>query len=234
MPGPSFRPILAAIAVAVLFYGLVFGAWILAMGLVMLVVSLVGWLRDARAEYALAERADRSGHLDGLPAPRVPTGTFALFGALFVLGIILNSGIIPSGSANGATGASPAPGGSGAPGGSPAPGGSAAPGGSPAPGGSGDGQPPAADVTVTAEGIAFDTATLSTTAGKPFTIAFQNKDAGIPHDIEIVDAGGAILCEGETITGVANTVYTVSPLGAGTYKFQCKWHPNMVGELTAK
>ena len=112
MPGPSFRPIVAAVAVAAMFYGLVFGGWLLAMGLIMLVVSLVGWLRDARAEYALAERADISGHLDSLPAPRIPTGTFALFGALFVLGIILNSGIIPSGSASGATGGSPAPGGS--------------------------------------------------------------------------------------------------------------------------
>ena len=228
MPGPSFRPIVAAVAVAAMFYGLVFGGWLLAMGLIMLVVSLVGWLRDARAEYALAERADTSGHLDSLPAPRVPTGTFALFGALFVLGIILNSGIIPSGSASGATGGSPAPGGS------TTPGGSAAPGGSPAPGGSAAANPPAADVTVTANGIAYDTATLTSTAGQPFTIAFVNKDAGIPHDIEVADAGGAILFEGATITGVSSTVYSVPPLKAGTYKFQCKWHPNMVGELTAK
>jgi plastocyanin len=240
MPGPSFRPIVAAIAVAVMFYGLVFGGWLLAMGLIMLVVSLVGWLRDARAEYALAERADASGHLDSLPAPRVPTGTFALFGALFVLGIILNSGIIPSGAASGATGGSPAPGRSAAPGGSPATGGSAAPGGSPATGGSAapGGSPaaslPAADVTVTAEGVAYDTATLSSKADQPFSIAFVNKDAGIPHNMEVADASGAILWEGETITGVANTVYTVPPLKAGTYKFQCKWHPNMVGELTAK
>ncbi len=68
MPGPSFRPILAAIAVAVLFYGLVFGGWLLAIGLIMLVLSLVGWLRDARAEYVLAERADANG------PPRQPAG----------------------------------------------------------------------------------------------------------------------------------------------------------------
>ena len=234
MPGPSFRPIVAAVAVAVLFYGLVFGGWLLAMGLIMLLVSLVGWLRDARAEYALAERADTIGHLESLPAPRVPTGTFALFGALFVLGIILNSGIIPSGAASGATGGSPAPGGSAAPGASAAAGGSAAPAGSPAPGESAAASAPAADVTVTAEGIAFDTAKLSSKAGQPFSIAFVNKDAGIPHDIEVADAGGAIVWEGDTITGVASTVYTVPPLTAGTYKFQCKWHPNMVGELTAK
>jgi plastocyanin len=187
-------------------------------------VSLVGWLRDARAEYKLAERADRTSHLDSLPSPRAPTGTFALFGALFVLALILNSGIIPSGSASGSTGeASPGPSGSAAAGGSGAPGGSTAPG----------SQPPA-DVTVTAQGIAFDVKTISATAGKPLTIAFVNKDPSIPHDIEVADASDKVLFEGATITGVNSTVYSVPPLNAGTYKFFCKWHPNMVGELTAK
>ncbi len=230
MPGPSFRPIVAAIAVAVVLYGLVFGGWLLVAGVVMLVVSLVGWLRDARAEYTLAVRADSSGHLDSLPSPRAPTGTFALFGALFVLALILNSGLIPSGSASGASGgASPSPGGS------PAPGGSAGAGGSTAPGGSGaPASLPPADVTVTAQGIEFDTKTISATAGKPLAIAFVNNDAGIPHDIEIADGSGGLVFEGPTITGVTSTVYSVPPLNAGTYKFSCKWHPNMIGELTAK
>ncbi|MGZ8501349.1 MAG: cupredoxin domain-containing protein [Candidatus Limnocylindrales bacterium] len=218
MPGPSFRPVVAAIALTVLMFGLVFGGWLLAVGLLMLVISLVGWLRDARAEYVLAERADAIGHLEAMPAPRVPTGTFALFGALFVLGVILNSGLIPPGSASGATGASAAPAGSGGPGGSAAPGPSL----------------PAADVTVTAKNIKFDTASLSATADKGLTIAFVNEDQGVPHDIEIADGSGAILFEGETINGVATTVYAVPPLKTGTYKFLCKWHPTMVGELTVE
>jgi plastocyanin len=224
MPGPSFRPVVAAIAVAVLLYGLVFGGWLLAAGVIMLVVSLVGWLRDARAEYVLAERADDEGHLESMPSPKVPTGTFALFGALFVLALILNSGLIPSGSASGSTdGGSPAPSGSVAPGASGPAGGSSAP-----------GSLPPADVTVTAQGIEFDPKEIAATAGKPLAIAFVNKDAGIPHDIEVADASGALLFEGPTISGVNSTVYNVPPLKAGTYKFFCKWHPNMVGELTAK
>lgn len=222
MPGPSFRPILGAIAVAVMFYGLVFGGWLIPIGLIMLVLSLVGWLRDARAEYVLAERADASGHLDSLPAPRVPKGTFALFGALFVLGIILNSGIIPSGAASGASGASAAPGGSPGPGGSATAGGSAGP------------SQPAADLTVTAEGVKYDTASLTATADKAFTIGFANKDAGIPHNVQIADASGAFVFEGDTITGVAQIIYNVPALKAGAYKFSCKWHPNMVGDLTVK
>jgi plastocyanin len=229
MPGPSFRPILAAIAVAVLFYGLVFGGWLIPVSLVMLVLSLLGWLRDARAEYALAERADTSGHLESLPAPRVPKGTFALFGALFVFGIILNSGIIPSGEASGASGSSPAPGGSPGTGGA-----SAAPGGSGAPGPSAGANVPATDLTVTAQGIQYDTASLAATAEQPFTIGFTNDDAGIPHNIQIADASGAFVFEGDTITGVDRTVYDVPALKAGVYKFSCKWHPNMVGELTVR
>jgi plastocyanin len=225
MPGPSFRPVIAAIALAVLLFGLVFGGWLLAVGLIMLVISLVGWLRDARAEYVLAERADQSGHLEAMPAPRIPKGTFALFGALFVLAVILNSGLIPSGSASGSSGgASAAPAGSGAPGGSGAAGGSSAPGPS----------LPPADVTVTARDIKFDPTTLSGIAGKSLTIAFFNEDPGVPHDIEVADGSGAILFEGKTIDGKATTVSTVPPLNAGTYKFLCKWHPTMVGELTVK
>lgn len=222
MPGPSFRPFVGALATAALLFGLVFGGWLLAVGFIMLVVSLVGWLRDARAEYNLAERADRTGHLDSLPAPRVPKGTFALFGALFVFAIILNSGLIPPGSASGSTAGSPAPGGSGAPGGSAAPGASAA------------ASVPAADVTVVAKGVQFDTATLSATAGKPWTIAFVNKDPSIQHDIEFRDSAGVPTFTGAAVTGVNTVLYNVPTMSAGTYKFVCTFHPNMVGVLTVK
>jgi plastocyanin len=87
---------------------------------------------------------------------------------------------------------------------------------------------------VTAEGIAFDPKAIAGTAKKPLTIAFVNKDASIPHDIEVTDGSGKLLFEGATITGVNSTVYSVPPLDSGTYKFSCKWHPNMVGELTVK
>ncbi len=222
MPGPSFRPLVAAVAAAALLFGLVFGGWLLAVGLIMVVVGLVGWLRDARAEYNLAERADATGHLESLPAPKVPSGTFALFGALFALGVILNSGLIPPGSANGSTGGSPAPGGSGAPGGAAAPSGGAA------------ASLPPADVTVTAQGVQFDTATLTATAGKPWTIAFVNNDPGVPHDIELLDSSGVAAFLGDKVTGVASAIYNVPALSAGSYKFVCTFHPNMVGELTVK
>ena len=227
MPGPSFRPILAAIAVAVILYGLVLGGWLVGAGIVMLVVSLIGWFRDARAEYVMAERADESGHLEALPAPRAPTGTFAFFGALFVLALILNSGLIPSGAANGSTGGAAA-----SPGGSP--GASGAPSGGPAPSGAPPASLPATDLTLSAQGIQFSAAALNASADKAFTLGFTNDDSGIPHNVEIADGSGTLVFTGDTVTGVNAIVYNVPALKAGAYKFQCKWHPNMVGDLTVK
>ncbi len=216
MPGPSFRPLLASIALAVLMYGLVFGGWLLAIGLVMLVISLVGWLRDARVEYRLVERADATGHLENAPAPRVPTGTLALFGALLVLGIVLNSGLIPSKPASGSTGGSPAP--SGAPG----------------PAASGAPSVPAADLTITAMKIQYTERELTAPAGRAFTVAFVNQDAGIPHNVDLYDASGKQVFSGDTINGINTITYNVPALTPGAYKFACKWHPSMVGTLTIK
>ena len=50
---------------------------------------------------------------------------------------------------------------------------------------------PAGDVTVTAQGIAFVEKTFTAPANKPFTIVFDNQDAGIAHDVDLIDASGA-------------------------------------------
>ena len=49
-----------------------------------------------------------------------------------------------------------------------------------------------------------------------FTIAFDNQDAGQPHNIEIKDAAGAQVFKGDLITGPAKTTYNVPALAAGT------------------
>lgn len=89
-------------------------------------------------------------------------------------------------------------------------------------------------LTEVASGVRFQSTTLEAPAGQPFQIEFDNRDAGIPHNIGIQDGSGALLFEGESITGVANTTYSVLALTAGTYTFVCKWHPNMTGQLTVK
>lgn len=85
-----------------------------------------------------------------------------------------------------------------------------------------------------AKNVQFQTLTLEAPAGQPFQIAFDNQDASIAHNIQIADGGGAMVFEGELVTGVAQTTYNVGALPAGAYKFSCKVHPNMVGELTVK
>ncbi|MGZ8515129.1 MAG: aa3-type cytochrome oxidase subunit IV [Candidatus Limnocylindrales bacterium] len=221
VPGPSWRPIVGALGTALLFLGLVFGEWLLAVGVIALVLGLVGWLPDARKEYGKTVEADQTGHLENIPAPRVPTRLLTFLAILVVGAVVLQSGVFADKSATGATA-----GGSAAP--APGTGGSAAPGGS-APAGSG-GQ--TADVTVEAKGIAFTQTSWTGPANKPFTIAFSNQDPGTPHNIEIKDSTGAVVFKGDIFSGVDTKTYQVPALPAGDYTFACSVHPNMTG--TAK
>jgi plastocyanin len=235
VPGPSWRPIVGALGTALLFLGLVFGEWLLAVGVIALIFGLVGWLPDARKEYVKTVEADQTGHLENIPAPRVPTRSLTILALLVIGAVILQSGVFVDKSASGGT-----PGGSGAPAASaPAPsggpaasggaGGSAASGGSAAPGGGGGGS---ADVSVEAKGIAFTQTSWTGPANKPFTIAFSNQDPGTPHNIEIKDSTGAVAFKGDIFNGVDTKTYQVPALPAGDYTFSCVVHPNMTG--TAK
>ena len=87
-------------------------------------------------------------------------------------------------------------------------------------------------ITIAALNIAFDTASLSAPADQAFQIEFANNDAGIPHNVEIKDAGGASVFTGEIFNGVETRTYDVPALAAGSYTFLCTVHPNMTGTLT--
>jgi plastocyanin len=224
MPGPSFRPLLASLGTFFLFLGLVFGGWLFLIGIVFLVVTLLGWLSDARREYAKTVEADRTGHLETSPAPAWPRTLFWTFAVLFAIAVLIDRGVIlHNPSSPSAAGGPPASGAPAASGGAPAA--SAAP------------SVPAADLTVHAKGIAFDTKSLEAKAAKPFTIAFANDDpAGVPHDIVIRDSGGNTIREQPQIDGGKTTVYTYDALDPGSYVFICSVHPipAMTGTLTVK
>ena len=223
MPGPSFRPIIGALGMAILMFGLVFGGWLLLAGVFALILTLVPWLVDAMREYGRTIEADRTGHLDSGPAPRVPALMISVLAVLFVGGILFQTGLLPPGSASGA-GATPS--GSAAPSG-PAPSG-------PAPSAAPATQPPTGDVTITAKGIAFVEASVTGPGGKPFTIVFDNEDNGIDHNVEFKDGSGASVWQGEPIKGVKTVVYDVPSLPAGSYTFVCTIHSNMTGTATLK
>ena len=121
MPGPSWRPFLGAFGLFSLLLGLVFGGWLLIVGVIALVSTLVGWLGDAVKEFRRTVDADTTGHLENGPAPRTPSRLLGVLIVLIVGAAVLQSGAFSAGSANGgvAGAGSPAPPGapaSGAPG----------------------------------------------------------------------------------------------------------------------
>lgn len=95
--------------------------------------------------------------------------------------------------------------------------------------------PPAGSVaadtlSVTAQDVAFTTTELRAPAGRPFHIAFENRDDGFPHSIAI-ESGSTEVWRGEVFSGVATKTYDVPALPAGSYRFVCTVHPGMVGTL---
>jgi plastocyanin len=229
MPGPSWRPLLGAFGTFMLMLGLVFPGWLLAVGVIALILTLVGWLTDANREFGRTVEADRTGHLDSGPAPRPPTQLFAALAVLLVIGVALQAGWLPPPPAN--AGPSGAPGASAASSGGPAA--SGGPVGSGGPGGPPPASGPAADVTLTAKNIAFDTTTLTAPAGKPFKLALNNQDTA-PHNVAFKDSSGKALWAGEPFQGPKTTVYDVPAIPAGSYTFLCTVHPSMTGTVNVQ
>ena len=67
-------------------------------------------------------------------------------------------------------------------------------------------------------------------AHRPFTITFDNQDAGVAHNVAIhtgywmYSVAAPWLFAGEYITGTATTVYHVPGLAPGRYVFMCDVH----------
>jgi len=209
VPGPSFRPFLGALGSAALFLGLVFPGWLLVAGLLLFVVALVGWLRDARLEYLKTTEADRTGHLENIPAPNWPRRLFVAFAIAFAVALAIDSGILFS-----------------------SPSGAPAEGGGGGGGGGGASEPPAActepatEFEIVAVGIAYDIHVLCVPADTAFTVHLVNDDPpGIPHDVDIETSDGTVLQNTDTIDGGTDVTYEYEPLAAGEYVFQCSIHP---------
>jgi plastocyanin len=221
MPGPSFRPLLGAIGTTALMAGLVVGGWVLAAGTIILVATLVGWLVDARAEYVKTVEADRTGHLENIPAPGWPRRLLQGAAVIFVVAALVQTGVIPPKDSDTAVG----------PGASPAPSGPASsglPGPSVEPG----------TIIIVASKIAFDTLAIEVAAGQPFSIYFDNQDPlGVVHDVDIRASDKTTVIKDQPVVNGGETVtYTYDPLPAGQYVFICSIHPipGMTGTLTVK
>ncbi len=90
-------------------------------------------------------------------------------------------------------------------------------------------------LTITAEGLEFDTACLVVPAGEAFTITLVNDDTE-PHNVAIYtdSSKGTQLFAGEIINGGETVEYQVKALEAGTYYFDCTVHPGMQGSVIAE
>jgi plastocyanin len=86
-------------------------------------------------------------------------------------------------------------------------------------------------VQISALNVAFEQTPVSAPAGAAFVIHFNNKDAGVLHDVAIRDAAGTEVFRGDPVTGPAEVDYQVPALPAGTYQFVCTIHPGMAGML---
>jgi plastocyanin len=112
--------------------------------------------------------------------------------------------------------------------------------GSPAASGSGaPGVSGGATVTVVATSATkFDTPKLSTEAGKPFTLVFDNEDSSAPHNVVLTNPDGSnVQMGGDTnfFIGPGKRDYQIPALKAGSYPFHCQVHPvAMTGTLTVQ
>jgi plastocyanin len=85
----------------------------------------------------------------------------------------------------------------------------------------------------------YDLKTLTAPADTPFTIAFNNQDPGVQHNVVVASADPAkdpaaeTFLDGEVVTGPGAFDYEVPALPAGEYVYFCKIHPTtMKGVLT--
>jgi plastocyanin len=94
----------------------------------------------------------------------------------------------------------------------------------------------AGPLSIVAQNLQFSTDRLEVPADTPTPLAFDNQDAGTPHNFDLFKDAGYTqdLFKGDLVTGPAQTTYNLPPLPPGTYYFRCDVHPTtMTGQLVA-
>ncbi|MGH9245195.1 MAG: cupredoxin domain-containing protein [Acidimicrobiales bacterium] len=91
---------------------------------------------------------------------------------------------------------------------------------------------PTRDVTVIGRDIAFDVTELDATVGERLIITFENRDAGIAHNLHVTDTA-----EGDALTDIEAGIVTQSLEVAfdepGNAEYICDVHPQqMRGTIT--
>jgi plastocyanin len=92
--------------------------------------------------------------------------------------------------------------------------------------------PSGTELAIAAQEKKFDKDCLAAPAAQAFTIAFDNQDVAVPHNVSIYDTanGNKTLFKGEVIVGPNKTTYSVPAQAAGRYEFRCDPHDDtMIG-----
>jgi plastocyanin len=86
-------------------------------------------------------------------------------------------------------------------------------------------------LSVTAFDGKFNKDCLAAPANQGFTIAFDNLDRGIPHNVAIYEDESAEknFFKGDLVDGPGKTTYSVPALAPGKFFFRCDPHPDMKG-----
>src|SRR5204863_9410961 len=91
-------------------------------------------------------------------------------------------------------------------------------------------------LNVTAQGLAFNPTCLVAPADQPFTITMDNKDSGTQHDVSIYPSSDKLTQQDALLysfsdpnpPGPSTVPYRSGSLAAGTYYFQCDYHPQQM------
>jgi plastocyanin len=210
LPAPSAWPFFAPIGLFFTFLGLVLGPVLIIAGLLMAFIAMIGWLLDAGREYRDVETG---AHHDD-PAARDPERIFPkllppVYGIIGIMAIVLTMAPwMLTWLPKTEEVAADA------------------------------GSTPTTTPYVSATSVVeFVEKEITVPADTPFTITFDNKQAGVDHNIEIFSdaAKTQVYYDGEIITGPATIDYPIDPMAAGVYPFICKVHPvTMVGTLSVE
>lgn len=95
--------------------------------------------------------------------------------------------------------------------------------------------PIAAPIKIVAKNVSYQIKAVEAPADKTVTIEFVNEDAGIYHNVAVYTSDkpdASPIFNGQGIPGRRTAKYTLQTPGPGTYTFRCDFHANMVGTFT--
>jgi len=204
IPPPSPWPFLGPLGLLFVFLGLALGPILIVGGLLMGLIAAIGWLRDAGREYRDVEDG---GHHEPERDPRKiwPSALVPVYATIAIAAILLTAAptLLTYLPQTTETAAETGP-----------------------------------EVTTTpyvsaVSVMSFEQSAIAVPADTAFTLTFENKQDGVPHNVAIyADATmSALAYNGELITGPATAEYAVPALAAGEYPFICVVHPVMAGTL---